>query len=332
MADQASPIDTAAPADVLAGLCGSLRRVLLTGPADPDGDSIGSCLALQMALAHRFPELHVDVSGQPGFRYAELPNAAKMLVETELSADYDLVLILDGDRDRLHPRVAAAYAAATTRGIIDHHRSTKPEGYDYAWIAPEVASTCEMILQLVDAWNIPLYPDLAMALYTGFLFDTGGFRHSNTTAQTLRLAARLLETGIAHNALTLRVLHERREQGLRLLGQILTEAEREGELAVGFVPLHTLERLGADYADLEGAVETLLHIEGVELAALLTEREPGVVRLSLRSRARVDVAELATRISPKGGGHRRAAGAQLALDLNTARQLVSPLLRAALRN
>jgi len=303
------------------------RAVLLTGPAGPDGDSSGACLALQRRLAARAPGVRVDVAGSPGARYAWLPGAAQMVPDAAVGA-YDGVIVLDGDRNRLYPEVARAFAGAAWTGIVDHHRSTELDGYDVAFFDPAAESTCGMISQLVRAWNLPLDPDLATLLYVGVIFDTGGFRYSNTVASTHRLAADLVETGIDHARIMLKVLVERRQTAVRLLARLLAETtfSPDGRLALTACTRGHFAELGASEADLEGVVDMLQHTEGVDLAVVVVERGPGRVKLSLRSSGRVDVARLARSLDVGGGGHAKAAGVVLHAPVAE----VVPMLRAKL--
>ncbi|MBL8615724.1 MAG: DHH family phosphoesterase [Deltaproteobacteria bacterium] len=315
-------------AEALADRLPAGRSVLLSGPADPDGDSIGSCLALGRALELR--GLRVTIVGRPGARYADLPGAGRMVPDPAIHEDVDLAIVLDGERGRLHAAVRAVFDRAPERVLLDHHQSSGTEGYTLALVAPESASTAELVLGIIDAWAVPLDPQLAAALFAGVIFDTGGFRHSNTGADTLRTAARLVEQGIDHNAITLRVLHERRPAGVAILARALASLQRPAPaLAVGLVRHVDLIETDAEYSDLEGVVDQLLHVEGVELAVLFIEREPGLLRLSLRSRRQVDCAALARALDPAGGGHRRAAGCVISGPPEMVLHVTIPALLAA---
>lgn len=303
----------AAFADALDQRLRSAQRVLLTGPIDPDGDSIGACLALARGIAHRHPHVVVQVAGHPGYRYAWMDGASQMVPDSQVPADYDVCVVMDGDRNRLEPKVAAAFAAASTVVIIDHHRSTSPQGYDLHLLDHTAASTCQMVYPLLQLWGVAIDRALAELLYVGIIFDTGGFRHSNASPATHRLAARLLEHDIDHARICVQVLSERSASGLKLLGEVLQKAELRagGTVSLGRVPQATVLALGAQPEDLEGVVDALLHVRGVEVACLFIERGPRRIKLSLRSRRLVNVAEIATRLGPGGGGHARAAGVQL---------------------
>jgi phosphoesterase RecJ-like protein len=284
-------------------------RVLLTGPINPDGDSIGACLALQRVLRGR--GIACDVAGDIPPRYAWIPGAAAVLPDAAVQPVYDAVVVLDGDRHRLPAPVLAAFEAATLRGIADHHMSTAADGYDLFWVDGRATSTCEMLYSSLDAVGQPLDAELATQIYVGAIFDTGGFRYSNTTPATHRMAARLIEAGVDHAEASVKVLMERSYTALRVAAQVFDQVELHcgGAVAVSEVSLSTIDRHGIDLSDLEGVVESLVHIVGVQVAALLIERPEGAVKISLRSRGAVDVCAVAKRLTPTGGGHHKAAGA-----------------------
>ena len=322
--------DVACFADALGRQLADAQRVLLTGPIDPDGDSIGACLALERGLRRRYPHLTVHVAGRPGYRYAWLDGADRMRPDAQVSPDYDVVVVMDGDRHRLEPEIDAAFHAAPTTAIIDHHASTGTDGYDLHLLDHTAASTCQMVYPLLRLWGVPMDRSLAELLYTGIIFDTGGFRHSNASPATHRLAARLLEQGIDQAAICVRVLCERSASGTNLLGEVLLGSKllADGVVAVGRVPREGFDRLGAAPEDLEGIVDALLHQRGVEVACLFIEKEPGRVKLSLRSRRTVDVADIASRLGPGGGGHARAAGVLLREPIAAAWDRVNAALEA----
>jgi bifunctional oligoribonuclease and PAP phosphatase NrnA len=294
------------------------KAVLVTGPSEPDGDSLGSSLAVAH-LIHEIGPARVDVAGDPGRRYAFLPSASTLLPDTEIVGPYDVAIVVDGDRRRLEPCVGRAYEHAPYRVIIDHHRSTSPEGYSLAFLEPNAASTSEIVFRILEHLGIPIDTDLASLLYTGLVFDTGGFRHSNTSSDTLRLAASLLDTGLDHTFIHVRVLAERRPEALWLMGSVLSSAQlfAGGEVLIGEIPLALASRLGTVWADNEGIVDMLIYTEGVKLAVLAVERAPRQVKLSMRSRGCIDVASLARELDPSGGGHARAAGVMLSEPLES---------------
>ncbi len=323
-----SPSDAAQ----LARLLSDAQTVLLTGPEDPDGDSLGACLALARVL-RTTTEARVDVAGHANFRYAWMPGVGEMLDESQPLETYDVAIVLDGDRHRLAPEVSRTFQAAGGRAIIDHHGTTSAEGYDLAILEPNAASTCEMVLELLDAWEVALDRDMASLLYAGMLFDTGGFRYSNTSSATLRAAARLLDQGIDHADIAIHVLMERRPAGMKLKARVLDGASFHGDGSVlqGIASQDLHGRLGTTEADVEGIVDALLYVEGVQVAVLMVERAPGRVKLSLRSRGLVDVSAVARALHPSGGGHAKAAGVILPEPLAEVRERIPGVLSAAVK-
>lgn len=303
--------------------------LLLTGPEGPDGDSIGACLALQQMLQELAPDVKVFVAGVAGYRYRWLQGAEAMLADAAVG-QYDGVVVLDGDRRRLLPNVAAAFASARWTGIIDHHRSTSPGDYTVACFEPDAESTCGMVYRLGQAWGASLNPSIAAALYTGLIFDTGGFRYANTKPDTFQLAAKLIETGLDHADISRKVLSERRFEGVMLLGRVLVAAERsaDGQILLGRCSTALMQELSALDEDIEGIVDALQHVAGVELAVLLVERGPQKVKLSLRSKGKVDVAQFARSLNSGGGGHSRAAGVALSETMATIGDMLWPRLLA----
>ncbi len=292
------------------------RSVLLTGPLDPDGDSIGACMALGRAV-QALCDAQVTIAGTANYRYDWMPGASQMLADAQVKPDYDVVVVMDGDRTRLSAPVEAAFNAARVRCLVDHHRSTDPSGYDVCVLEPTSASTCEMVYAMLSDWGVALDQDIASMLYTGIIFDTGGFRHANTKPNTHLLAAQLLSHGVDTSLINAKVLAERSVAGLRLLGDVVSHAAFHGDGAVvmGRVSMADADRFGISDGDLEGVVDALLYTTGVEVAALVIERAPSKVKLSLRSRTTVDVAQLAKSLDPGGGGHARAAGVTLSEPL-----------------
>lgn len=299
------------PAHALLDALCKADSVLLTGPIAPDGDSIGACLALQRILHKRGIDAHV--AGTPSYRYDWLPGAELMVPDEAITPHWDAVVVLDGDRNRLPPTIEAAFNNASVRGIVDHHGSTRAEGYTHAWLEPDAESTCGMLYRFLDPWDIELDRELATQLYTGAVFDTGGFRYSNTKPSTHAMAGALIATGIEHASICTRVLMERRISSLKLAGHVFSHAtfHAGGELAVGRATLDLKERFGNVEGDLEGIVDNLVHVMGVEVAVLLVERPSREIKYSLRSRGKVNVALVARELSPSGGGHAKAAGASV---------------------
>ncbi len=292
------------------------RRALLTGPVEADGDSVGASLAMATILRHANPALEVTVvSGAPvPARYSFLDGIDTIVAPDALAGRYDLALLLDGVRHRIGD-VGAYFDAAGTRVLVDHHWSSSPDEYDLALLDVHRASTCEMVHDVArhPRFGCPVDRVMAAQLYTGIAFDTGTFRYSCTTPDTLRLAAELLETGIDAQSIVEHVFLDSRYEDVRFRGRVMADIERsaDGRVAYARIPLSLVAETGAGPEGTEGLINALVFTVGVEAAALFVEKPDGVVKVSFRSRGLVNVAELARGLSPQGGGHDRAAGVQL---------------------
>ena len=300
-------------AQQLHALVSSSESVLLTGPASADGDSIGATLALGEAI-RQLGVPRVDVAANTPSRYRWMRGADDIVPNEAVSSSYEVVIVMDGDRHRLAPKVEAAFHAAENRVVIDHHRTTDTDGYTLAILDPSAAATCVQVLTILDVWEADLTQEIAENLYVGLIFDTGGFRYSNTKPDTHLAAARLLETGFDHAQAASRILMDKRRCGMLLHAHVLTEASfhGDGKVAMGVCTKEQMEACGADMGDLDGLVESLLYVDGVEVSLVLVEKGPEAVKLSFRSRGLVDVAGLARSLTHQGGGHAKAAGAFLA--------------------
>ena len=307
--------------------------VLFTGPVDPDGDSFGACMALARA-AGSFSEGTLHVTGKASYRYDWLPGAGELLSDADLLDSYDLVVVMDGDRHRLTPGVDKCFKEAKHTALVDHHQTLSTEGYDVVLLDSGSPSTCEMVYRVLQEWGVPLDAEMATHLYTGIIFDTGGFKHENTQVDTHRLAAELLGLGVKPAMIHAKVLHERTSAGWRLLGEVLTHAQfmADGAVVIGVIPLSMSSRLGVAPGDTEGVVDTLLNTTGVEVACLVREVSSSVVKLSLRSRSYVDVASLARSMTTMGGGHVRAAGAKFLEPLDTVMERLATALPATIES
>ena len=285
--------------------------VLLTGPSSADGDSVGATLALADAI-RQLGVSRVDVAADLVDRYRWMPGADDVLANAQVTADYDLVIVMDGDRHRLAAQVEEAFNQAKHTVIVDHHGTTDEAGYDLA-ILTLWQVTPMQVMAILDAWESELTPAIAENLYVGLIFDTGGFRYSNTKPSTLRVAARLLSVDLTMPGQQVDILMDKSLAGLRLHAAVLSETRfhADGQIALGIASRERMERFGANGGDLDGLVESMLYVDGVEVSVLLVEKGPDAVKLSFRSRGLVDVAGLAKSLTHRGGGHAKAAGAFL---------------------
>jgi len=314
----------------VAALIESRRRFLLLGHIDPDGDCIGSMLALAAFLRGRGLEVGCFTPGDMAEIYLELPLVRLFIREEELvSFEPDMVFALDS------PTAArTADLVMRTDGVpivnIDHHPTN--ERYGDINIIDEHASATAVLVYRFLSCVAPerITPEMADYLYLGVLMDTGGFRFQNTTAEALAMAGRFVELGARAYELAHEFIHVKKLSTLKILARALDslEVRGEGRIAAMHITRGMIDEAGGSMSDTEGFVDYAASIDEVELAALFREVGEREIRVSLRSRNNDNVASLAESFG--GGGHRNAAGLTIHSDLATAKSLIVSALEKML--
>jgi bifunctional oligoribonuclease and PAP phosphatase NrnA len=272
-----------------------------------DGDAIGSSLALGLALRNAGKTVKIYIE-------ENIPTVFKFLPGLDLADSYnesdevmDVNIALDtGDVGRLASRAETFFKAPCTINI-DHHVTNTNFGH-LNFVDALSASTGEIVYSLIKQMKLEIDTDIAMCLYTAIATDTGGFQYGNTTAETHRIAAELLETGINVGELSQRIFDNTTYEKLKLTQKSieLLELHENSKLAVVVLSLEDIRSTGAKDEDCDGIVNIGRSIEGVEVSVLIKEKENNEVRVNLRSKSYVDVSEVAATLD--GGGHKRAAG------------------------
>lgn len=290
----------------LTNLLQGKQSIALGGHVRPDGDCIGSSVGLYTYVREQFPEIKADL-------YLEaVPEAYRMIRHTgEVKSEipegrkYDLFICLDcGDKERLGFSAPLFECAAETV-CIDHHISNESFA-DINYIVPDASSTSELVYTLLEKEKIS--KDCAEALYMGIAHDTGVFQYSCTSPETMEIAAELLRKGINGSEIIDRTYYEKTYVQNQILGRALLESMLilDKQCIVSVVRKKEMEFFQAEPSDLEGIVSQLRQTKGVETALFLYELEPQKFKVSLRSKGKVDVSEIARYFG--GGGHVRAAG------------------------
>ncbi|MBW1712337.1 MAG: bifunctional oligoribonuclease/PAP phosphatase NrnA, partial [Deltaproteobacteria bacterium] len=257
--------------------------------------------------------------------YRCLPGTEEVLTEGDGPPDFQGIIILDSG----HPeRIGLLFKRLHEFPLVvnlDHHLPRQPWG-DVSWVDAGAAAVGQMVSHLARILPARISPQAAKNLYTAILTDTGGFRHPNTSAPALALAAELVELGADPAQASNRVYWTYTPGRIKLLAEVLGSLELTAQGRVGLVEIDqaVFEATGTGPADLEGFIDYVQAVEGVEVAALMRQ-EKGGYKLSLRSNGRIDVAGLAARYG--GGGHRLAAGMFMAQT----RAQVKAALKAALK-
>lgn len=288
--------------------CKGAKRVGISGHIRPDGDCVGSTLALYQYLHKCMPECTVEVFlEKPADIFSEIKGFALINSEFPEREPFDVFFALDCGQERLGE--AEKYFMQAKKKInIDHHISNKGDG-DINYIMPHVGSASELIYDLVDKqW---LDKEMAMAIYIGMIHDTGVFQYSNTTPETLQKAAHLISFGFDFPRLIEETFYQKTYMQSRIMGRVLMESIRfmDGRCIVGMVDRRVTEFYQVTSKDFDGIVNQLRNIKGVDCAIFMYESGPREFKVSLRSNEKVDVAKVASYFG--GGGHMRAAGCTL---------------------
>ena len=294
--------------DPIAAILDVLRRgerFLVCSHSRPDGDAVGSMLAMGMLLDWMGKHADLVAADRIPSIYRGLPGAENIRNAMRVHGPYDAVILLECDGlERTRLRGLEPFLHVN----IDHHATGRRFG-DVNWIDRHAASVGEMVLRLVKAAGARLTPEMATCLYTTVLTDTGGFCYGGMRASTFALAQELTEAGADPVKIAQEVYFSTATSKLLLLGTALTNLKREGRLAWLWVTHQDMMRTCAAEEDCEGIVNYAICITGVEAAVFLRELPDKRIRLSLRSKGKVNVSAIAARLG--GGGHENAAGLTL---------------------
>ncbi len=292
-------------------------QVLIFGHKDADGDTLGCSLAVAEALRSQGKEVWVLIPPPVPDMYSWLPGFDMIVESPSPGADPGLVLFFDaGNMERSGD--AVKHIAGHARIVnIDHHASNSLFG-DINVIDTAASAVGQMVLEMFEEFGWPVTPTIATNLYTAVLTDTGGFRHENTTPKVLEDAARLARYGADPGQVASMVYKSRPLTTLKLsaLSIATMQVEEDGRLAWAKVTRRMLKEASAVMAESEGIIDTVNSIAGLELAILFKEVSGQLTKISVRSRGSIDAAAFCARFG--GGGHLRAAGAEIRLPLKEA--------------
>ena len=300
----------------------SSDHLLLASHSEPDGDAVGSLLALGLALGKlKIKATLYNPSPIPAV-YRFLPSVERIVRHMKKANTYDVALILDcGDLARIGD------ASDTVSRIpviinIDHHVSNTRFG-DIQLIDTTACATSEIVCRLIKALNVSIDKDIATSIYTGILTDTGSFRFSNTNEAAFAISKEMTEWGVDPYKVAQQVFGTYSLGRIKLLNLALDSIEisDNGKLSIMTVTRSMLEETGTQAEDLDGMINYARRIEDVKVAALIQEQKNGSVEssnfrryhVSLRSDSTVDVAAIASSFG--GGGHTSAAGFQIETTL-----------------
>jgi bifunctional oligoribonuclease and PAP phosphatase NrnA len=299
------------------------QRFLVTSHARPDGDAVGSMLAMGMLLRQMGKQVDLVTADRVPQVYRGLPGADTIRSAMRVQGPYDAAILLECDGlDRARLRGLEDFFLIN----IDHHVSGREFG-QVNWIDCQAASVGEMVHRLLRAGGGTLTAEMAVCLYTTLLTDTGGFCYGSTRCSTFALAHELTLAGADPIRVAQEIYFSTTMAKMLLLGTALSNLKREGSLAWLWVTHNDMVHACAAEEDCEGIVNYAICIAGIEAAVFLRELPERRIRLSLRSKGRVDVAAIAGKLG--GGGHQSAAGCTVEGPLPRALEEILSVLRSA---
>ena len=298
-------------------------EVVLVCHVNPDGDALGSMLAVALAMSRLGRQVCCSFDAEPLVlprNYRFLPGQELLTKPAELPAAPDVLMTFDTSSvDRL-AALGSLVPTAGTVVVVDHH--ARGDGFgDVRVVDPAVPATAVLVSELVHRLGVPLDKEIAACIYTGLTTDTGSFKFAGTTPGVHRLAAKLLETGVRQDLVAREVWDTNSFAYLQLLAQVLERAALEPAAAGGrglvwtYVTAQELADRDLAVEDIEGLIDVLRTTAEADVAAICKGDPAGGFKVSTRSRGETDVGAVCERLG--GGGHRFAAGYTSRADLET---------------
>lgn len=288
-------------------------RFFLAAHVNPDGDAIGSAVALSLAIEAMGKEAYVFGKDPVPDFYGFLPRVE--IFNSSLPATAGMCLIL---LDCNAPERASVEGLPFGFSIVIDHHETESGFGDLRWVEPGSPAVGLMVFELIKELGVAVTKDMAMNLYTAIALDTGTFRYGNTTPVVFRAAAELVEAGAEPYLIAESYYETWSEPRFRLFSRALESLEVKNGVALIVVTGEMLEEAGASPADTENFSNFPRMIKEVKVSALFRQTDGESFKVSLRSKGELNVARIAEAFG--GGGHRNAAGYTIKADIKTAKE------------
>lgn len=283
----------------------------------PDGDAIGSSLAMYIGLKQIGKDVDVLIPKYSNV-YSFLPCADKILDKGRIE-NYDLAIALDcGDIKRLNG-FASYFEYANCKISIDHHEANTMFA-DYNFVNPTAPACCQILIMVLKELGVQITKDIGTCLLTGIITDTGGFKYQSVKPETFEFAAELLNEGVNVSEIYRKVLQtvSKEKFELRKIAMDRIELLENGKIAFTYITRKDEEQVNSD--DHDGIVEMGRDIEGVEISIFLREVDDNSYKISLRSNDYVNVSDICLLFG--GGGHIRAAGGNINMPFEKAKEKI----------
>ena len=303
------------------------QRFIITTHANPDGDAIGSQIALSAYLKQLGKEVHL-INSDPTPKFFQFLDPEGTIEVFDENRHADLIRGLDGgivldisDWGRLRRVGEILRGADLPLASIDHHIPTDLSA-KYSISDQSASSTGEMLYDFFATSQITMNKEIVNALYTCILTDTGSFRFSNTTPRTHQIAAALLKSGAEFREIYEKVYESYSKNRTILKGLLLANMHFECKNRIAWFVLtqELLRKTGAEAWETDGFSELPRNVENVEVCIMFAEKETSITKVSFRSKGRIAVSDLAQKFG--GGGHKFASGVTLSMDLQQATEKI----------
>lgn len=292
------------------------EKIVILTHENPDGDAIGSSLAMYKAL--------VKMGKNPDLIVPELPRVFEFLPDADkikkegLSEPYDLAIALDAATLKMLNGWSNYFETAKVKIVIDHHGTNTMYG-DINFVNPDAPAAAQVLIHIIEYFGVEIDKEIGTCILTGIITDTGGFQYQSTTPETFEFAAELLKKGVNVSDIYKRVLDTKTRANYELRKRAIDRMEffEDGKIAFTYITKKDFEEVNAESGDHEGIVNEGRSIEGVEVSIFLRETDKGF-KGSLRSNSYVNVSDVCLMFG--GGGHIHAAGCNMSSNLEQAKE------------
>ncbi|MEK7171579.1 MAG: DHH family phosphoesterase [Patescibacteria group bacterium] len=293
-------------------LLSDARKIVIISHRGPDGDAVGSNLALRLALKYQWNKNVVSACVDPAPGYCDfLPEVNEFKTDFDRD-DADALVFVDcgaSYMSKFHEKKSNLFSGTPPVINIDHHASNDNFG-QINIVNSEAASATQILYGFLKFCGFKITREIATCLLNGLYFDTGSFMHSNTTSEVLNIAGELLWHGADYKTIARRQFHSTNISQLKLYGRIFEKIKvNDKQVVASAVSEKDFEETGAKLEDTTGAIDYLNSVPDGKMCCLLYEDRKGTIKGSFRTRDEIDLAALASQFG--GGGHKKAAGFSL---------------------
>jgi phosphoesterase RecJ-like protein len=310
----------------IVGAIRARRRFVVSSHSRPDGDSIGSQLAMAFALRALGKDVAVVNFDPAPPALMAFPGVADIRIAPSVEGDFDASIVME----------CSDYARTGVTGLerfftinIDHHPGNTGYG-QINWFDSSAAACAEMVFDVVQALGVTLTPEIAVQVYIAILTDTGSFHFSNLSPRTFEICRQLLQAGVDPVRVARQVYDNQSVQKLKLCGAVLQgmRVDESGRIAALYLDQQMAAAIGATYDDTEGVINQPLLVKDIQAVVFFKQVEGQHFRVSLRSKGEVDIGAVAKEFG--GGGHKNAAGCSVDGHIDELRNIFVEKIRRAI--